>query len=271
MDNDAYGHVNNVVYYSWFDTVVNAHLIEQGVLDIHQGETIGLVIETQCNYFRVAGVPAECGSRLARGHMGTSSVRYEVGLFAQGEPLTAAKGHFIHVYVDKLSRRPVPLPNKLKTVLEQLNVTQSQVSTVVSDPASVDAAIESRFSVRAFLPTPVSRELIERHPAGGQPRAFGHQHPALEGLCAAGRQPRWPGGDKVCAAHDAICMPTRRWPRSTARNMTTTPSKWVSPYIDRRRENGWGLYGLLGITKGDKDRCMRSTSATSGCSMRPWG
>jgi acyl-CoA thioester hydrolase len=120
MDNDAYGHVNNVVYYSWFDTAVNAYLIEQGVLDIHHGETIGLVIETQCNYFSPLAFPqtVEAGIRVAR--LGSSSVRYEVGLFAQGEPLTAAKGHFVHVYVDKQTRRPVPLPFNLKTVLETL-------------------------------------------------------------------------------------------------------------------------------------------------------
>lgn len=120
MDNDAYGHVNNVVYYSWFDTVVNAHLIEQGVLDIHQGETIGLVIETQCNYFASLAFPQNVEAGLRVAHMGTSSVRYEVGLFAQGEPLTAAKGHFVHVYVDSKTRRPVPLPAPLKAVLEQL-------------------------------------------------------------------------------------------------------------------------------------------------------
>ena len=82
-DNDVYGHVNNVVYYSWFDTAVNAHLIEQGALDIHQGETIGLVIETQCNYFAPLAFPqtVEAGLRVA--HMGSSSVRYEVGLFAR--------------------------------------------------------------------------------------------------------------------------------------------------------------------------------------------
>jgi acyl-CoA thioester hydrolase len=120
MDNDAYGHVNNVIYYSWFDTAVNAHLIEQGVLDIHAGQTIGLVIETQCNYFASLAFPqnVEAGIRVA--HLGKSSVRYDVGLFAQGEPLTAAKGHFVHVYVDKQSRRPVPLPDALKTVLESL-------------------------------------------------------------------------------------------------------------------------------------------------------
>ena len=120
MDNDAYGHVNNVVYYSWFDTAVNAYLIDQGVLDIHHGDTIGLVIETQCNYFSPLAFPqtVEAGIRVAR--LGASSVRYEVGLFAQGEPLTAARGHFIHVYVDKQSRRPAPLPLNLKTVLETL-------------------------------------------------------------------------------------------------------------------------------------------------------
>ncbi len=120
MDNDVYGHVNNVVYYSWFDTAVNAYLIEQGALDIHQGETIGLVIETQCNYFASLAFPqnVEAGIRVAR--LGNSSVRYEVGLFAEGEELAAAQGHFVHVYVDRQTRRPMPLPEKLRTVLETL-------------------------------------------------------------------------------------------------------------------------------------------------------
>ena len=121
MDNDVYGHVNNVVYYSWFDSAVNAHLIEQGALDIHHGETIGLVIETQCNYFAPLAFPQviEAGIRVTR--IGSSSVRYEVGLFAYGEPMCAARGHFVHVYVDKLNRRPLKsLPSSLKTVLEKL-------------------------------------------------------------------------------------------------------------------------------------------------------
>lgn len=121
MDNDVYGHVNNVVYYSWFDTAVNAHLIEQDALDIHHGETIGLVIETQCNYFAPLAFPqiVEAGIRVSK--MGSSSVRYEVGLFAQGEALCAARGHFVHVYVDKQNRRPVQgLPQNLKKVLEKL-------------------------------------------------------------------------------------------------------------------------------------------------------
>ncbi|TFZ08673.1 acyl-CoA thioesterase [Ramlibacter humi] len=120
MDNDVYGHVNNVIYYSWFDTAVNAHLIEEGALDIHGGGTIGLVVETQCNYFAPLAFPQsiEAGIRVAR--LGGSSVRYEVGLFAAGEPTTAAKGHFIHVYVDRETRRPVPLPAALRAVLEKL-------------------------------------------------------------------------------------------------------------------------------------------------------
>lgn len=122
MDNDVYGHVNNVVYYSWFDTAVNAHLIEQGALDIHAGQTIGLVIETQCNYFAPLAFPqtVEAGIRVAR--IGSSSVRYEVGLFAEGQATTAAAGHFVHVYVDRQTRRPVSLPAALRAVLEPLAV-----------------------------------------------------------------------------------------------------------------------------------------------------
>jgi acyl-CoA thioester hydrolase len=122
MDNDAYGHVNNVVYYSFFDTVVNRWLIEQGALDIHHGEVIGLVVETHCNYFAPLEFPqvVEAGLRVA--HVGTSSVRYEVGLFARGEPLSAAAGHFLHVYVDRATRRPALLPAALLAALQPLRM-----------------------------------------------------------------------------------------------------------------------------------------------------
>ncbi len=122
MDNDAYGHVNNVVYYSYFDTAVNRHLIEAGALDIHQGATIGLVVETRCNYFSPLAFPqtVEAGLRVA--HIGGSSVRYELGLFAQGEPLSAAAGHFVHVYVDRVSQRPVALPPALLAALQALRL-----------------------------------------------------------------------------------------------------------------------------------------------------
>jgi acyl-CoA thioester hydrolase len=124
MDNDAYGHVNNVVYYSWFDTAVNAWLIEQGALDIHHGDTIGLVIETHCNYFESLAFPqmVEAGLRVAR--LGTSSVRYEIGLFGQGSETAAAQGHFIHVYVNKITRRPVPLPDNLRALLQTIALPQ---------------------------------------------------------------------------------------------------------------------------------------------------
>lgn len=120
MDNDIYGHVNNVVYYSWFDTAVNGYLIEQGALDIHAGEVIGLVIETQCNYFAPLAFPDIVHAGLRVAHMGRSSVRYEVGLFGESGEQTAASGHFVHVYVDRQTRRPVPLPDALRSVLETL-------------------------------------------------------------------------------------------------------------------------------------------------------
>ena len=117
MDNDVYGHVNNVVYYSWFDTAVNAWLIENGALDIHAGQTVGLVVETHCNYFSPLAFPSpvEVGLRVA--HRGKSSVRYELAVFGAGD-LCAAKGHFVHVYVDALTHRPVQLPDSLIKLLE---------------------------------------------------------------------------------------------------------------------------------------------------------
>jgi acyl-CoA thioester hydrolase len=119
-DNDVYGHVNNVVYYSWFDTAVNGHLIERGVLDVAQGAVIGLVVETSCRYFAPVSFPEiiTAGIRVAR--IGTSSVRYELGLFRGEDQEAAAEGHFIHVYVDRASRRPVPLTEELRAVLQPL-------------------------------------------------------------------------------------------------------------------------------------------------------
>jgi acyl-CoA thioester hydrolase len=125
MDNDVYGHINNVVYYSFFDTAVNGYLIESGALDIHAGEVIGLVVETRCNYFEALAFPQAIDAGLRVAHLGRSSVRYEIGLFAEGSPLVAAAGHFVHVYVDRGTRRPVAhLPAALKTALEPLYAPQ---------------------------------------------------------------------------------------------------------------------------------------------------
>lgn len=121
-DNDAYGHLNNVVYYSLFDTAVNQLLIEGGALDVTGGAVIGLVVETHCNYFESLAYPQalEAGVRVA--HLGRSSVRYEVGIFAAGAPLAAACGHFVHVYVDRASQRPVAaLPANYLNVLQGLH------------------------------------------------------------------------------------------------------------------------------------------------------
>jgi acyl-CoA thioester hydrolase len=122
MDNDIYGHVNNVTYYSYFDTAVNRYLIEAGVLNIHDGEVIGLVIETHCNYFASLAFPKSVDAGIRVAHIGKSSVRYEIGLYDEGEPMSAASGHFVHVYVDRLTRRPVPLPEAFVTALRKLQV-----------------------------------------------------------------------------------------------------------------------------------------------------
>ncbi len=120
-DNDIYGHVNNTVYYSWFDTAINGLLIESGALDIHAGQVIGLVVETQCNYFAPLAFPEPVVAGIRVAHIGPSSVRYEIALFPGNEDqLCAAKGHFIHVYVDRATRRPTPLPRQLLCVLETL-------------------------------------------------------------------------------------------------------------------------------------------------------
>lgn len=117
MDNDVYRHVNNVVYYSYFDTVVNQYLIEKGALDIEKSEVVGLVVETQCRYFSPIAFPSKVHAGLRVAHIGNSSVRYEVGLFRDEEPFAAAQGHFVHVYVDRATNRPRPLPDKLRSAL----------------------------------------------------------------------------------------------------------------------------------------------------------
>jgi acyl-CoA thioester hydrolase len=120
MDNDAYGHLNNVVYYSLFDTAVNAQLIEGGALDIAHGALIGLVVETHCNFFSSIEFPQAVDAGLRVAHVGGSSVRYEIGLFAADAALCAARGHFVHVYVDRATRRPEPLSEALLQVLQPL-------------------------------------------------------------------------------------------------------------------------------------------------------
>jgi acyl-CoA thioester hydrolase len=119
-DNDVYGHVNNVVYYGYFDTVINRWLIEEGGLDIHTGEVIGLCVESHCNYFASVAFPqaVEAGLRVA--HLGRSSVRYEIGIFVVGSDKSTALGHFVHVFVDRTTRKPAELPPRLRQALVRL-------------------------------------------------------------------------------------------------------------------------------------------------------
>ena len=124
MDNDVYGHVNNVVYYSYFDTVVNGYLISSGALDIERSRVIGLVVETQCKFFRPLAFPdtVRAGLRVAR--LGNSSVRYEIGIFRNDEDAAVAQGHFVHVYVDRETRRPAGLPVEMREALEKIRAQE---------------------------------------------------------------------------------------------------------------------------------------------------
>ena len=126
-DNDVYGHVNNVVYYAFFDTAVNGLLVEAGALDIARSPVIGLVVETGCRYFASLAFPDRITAGVRVAHLGRSSVRYEIAIFREDEPEAAAQGHFVHVYVDRDTRRPVPLPDRLRAVLQDMTGPAAQV------------------------------------------------------------------------------------------------------------------------------------------------
>ncbi|MBX7209552.1 MAG: acyl-CoA thioesterase [Verrucomicrobiaceae bacterium] len=125
MDNDAYGHVNNVVFYSWFDTVVNEWSIARGLLDVGHSPIIGLVVESGCHYFEPLAYPGKITAALRVAHVGNSSVRYEIGIFGEGRDGAAAQGHFVHVYVDRETRRPKPLPETWRAALATITTRES--------------------------------------------------------------------------------------------------------------------------------------------------
>jgi len=124
MDNDVYGHVNNVVYYSYFDTVVNRYLIDAGDLDIHGGAMIGLAVESQCRFHRSLAFPDRVDACLRAGTLGRTSVRYEIGLFRQREEEPAATGYLVHVFVDRETRRPAPIAGQMREALERLLISE---------------------------------------------------------------------------------------------------------------------------------------------------
>ena len=119
-DNDAYGHVNNVVYYEWFDSAVNAWLVGAGLLDIEKGDPIAVVVETRCTYSGSLAFPADVEVGLAVEQLGRSSIRYRIGIFGANQEEAAAEGHFVHVMVDRASRRPVPIPDNWRRALESI-------------------------------------------------------------------------------------------------------------------------------------------------------
>lgn len=120
MDNDIYGHVNNVVYYSYFDTVINEYLINTGGLDIADDAIIGLCVESQCQFRQELTFPEPIEAGLRVGKLGNSSVRYEIGIFKAGSDAPAATGYFVHVFVDRQSRKPTPIPDPIRKALARL-------------------------------------------------------------------------------------------------------------------------------------------------------
>lgn len=122
IDNDNYAHVNNAVYYTFFDTIVNAYLIHEGGLDPTHSDIIGLAVETFCRFLKPITFPEVVDAAMRVGKLGTSSVRYEIGLFQQGEDAPAAVGYFVHVFVDRHTRRPTPLPQRIREALARLVV-----------------------------------------------------------------------------------------------------------------------------------------------------
>jgi acyl-CoA thioester hydrolase len=123
MDNDVYGHVNNVVYYSYFDTVINTYLIAEAGLDIHAGQQIGLCAESHCTFLAPIEFPEIVEAALRVDRLGKSSVRYGIGLFVEGVETPAAEGWFVHVFVDRATRRSTPLSDVTRAALEKLLVS----------------------------------------------------------------------------------------------------------------------------------------------------
>ncbi len=123
MDNDAYGHVNNVVYYSYFDTIVNSWLVEQGLLEVTASPAVGLVVETGCTYFESVAFPEPLDAGMVVERLGRSSVRYRVGVFREGAEAAAAQGHFVHVYVDRAAQTPVAIPEGTRAALGTIALT----------------------------------------------------------------------------------------------------------------------------------------------------
>ena len=245
-----YGHVNNVVYYEWFDTAVNSLLVDAGVLDPAQSQAIGLVVETGCAYFSSVAYPetVEAGIRVSR--LGNSSVRYEVGIFKPDEPHAAAAGHFVHVYVDRETRRPVPLPAPLRALLEPLVLPSisEPLSRSEEDREVVDRIMVGRRSVRAFLPQRISQATVRE--------VLDAASRAPSGVNTQPWQVRVLAGEPLRSFCDQLCEVVDD-PVQAAQHQyeyAYYPNEWTSPYLDRRRQVGWALYGLLGIERGDHVR-----------------
>ena len=276
MDNDAYGHLNNVVYYSLFDSAVNAYLVRAGALDIGAGAVIGLVVETGCHYFASLAFPepVEAGLRVAR--LGTTSVRYEVGIFAAGAERTAARGHFVHVYVDRAHAPPRGAAGgrwsrhssrcRSSSPRGALHERTGPRADRRRSAAPHRRGRDHVAALGARVPADAGRTRDDRgDPRGRRPRAVGHQHAAVEGVRADRR-----AQGRADAAHPRRATTTPPSARTHQRRVRLLPdASGVSPFIDRRRKVGWDLYGLLGIAQGRQGaHACAARAATTHSSTR---
>ena len=248
MDNDAYGHVNNVVYYSYFDTVVNRYLIEAGALDIERRRVIGLVVETHCNYFSSLAFPqmVEAGLRVAGSARPACATRSACSPPARHRARPAATSFTS----TSIARRGVPVrvAGATSSSFARIAVTPNAMIPTAEQTAAVDAAITTRRSLRAFLPTPVPRAMIEEilGVAARAPSGTNTQPWKVYVLTGTSKTEL---SRKIMAAHND---PAER--ATHTEEYDYYPTEWKSPFIDRRRKVGWDLYGLLDIAKTDKAR-----------------
>ena len=135
-DNDVYGHVNNVEYYGYFDTVINHWLISEGGLDIRDGDTVGLCVESHCSYRAAISFPETIEAGLWVSKLGRSSVRYEIAIFKLGRTDPVAEGWFVHVFVDAAAHRPAPMPEAIRTCLQRLEVTSTEAAESTPESSS---------------------------------------------------------------------------------------------------------------------------------------
>ena len=265
MDNDLYGHINNAVYYSFFDTAVNSYLIDRGALDLHAGAVIGLVVETHCNFFSPLQYPhtVEAGVRVAAS--AHSSVRYEIGLFADAAA-TSAASRALRPRVRRARQPPAGRAARSSCWRRSPRCGRIVHDTHAPDVAAVDAAITTRRSVRAFLDTPVPHRDRARHPARRGACAVGHQHATV----ARDRAHRHGARGAVASRRRGLRRP-RHSARPTRRSTPTTRHNGSAPTSSAAARSAGICTGCSASARPTTSACIVSMRATTSSSTRRSG